>query len=144
MAASKAFSTKGTTMAREEMPDSSGANFVIFGEITNIAPSAATRTIIDVTHLNSGAWKEFIASGFIDAGEYVMTCNLIEADYLLLLTDMANSASSVNWQLVFPNTEATQVDFAAWISSVSVGSVGIDAKAECTFTLKIDGEPVHS
>jgi len=95
-----------------------------------------------VTNLDSsGGYREFIA-GFRDGGEVSLTMNFTKTGFDDMNTDF-ESDSSVNYQIVLPDTGNTTFDFAAYVTSLGM-SVPTDDKVTASVTLKITGQVTMS
>jgi len=121
---------------------SSNESFDAVAEINSITGPSKTRDTIDVTSLDSaGGYKEFIAS-FRDAGEVTLNMNYTRDAYEAMNTAF-ESDSSVNYQIVMPDTGATTYDFAAFVTGVPITIPLID-KITMDVTLKITGQVTMS
>jgi len=133
---SNAFSGVGTEFKRGD--GASNEQFTKIAEINSIGGPEKTRDTIDVTSLDStGGYREFITS-FRDAGEVTLEMNFTRDGYMDLDDDFA-SDSSVNYQIVLPDTGNTTLDFAAYVTSLGM-AVPMDDKVTASVTLKITGE----
>ena len=134
--ASNAFSGVGTVFKRGD-----GATpevFTAIAEVNSISGPNMSRGQIDVTSLDStGGYREFIA-GFRDAGEVTLEMNFTLDSYDDMADDF-DSEDSVNYQIILPDTGATQFDFAGLVTALGM-AVPMDDKVTASVTIKIDGQ----
>jgi len=115
----------------------SSENFTAIAEINQIGGPNKSRNTIDVTSLDSsGGYREFIPS-FRDAGEVTLNMNFTRDGYIDLNDDF-ESDSSVNYQIVFPDTGATTFQFAGYVTNIT-SAIPTDDKVTCDVTIKITG-----
>ena len=133
---SEAIAGVGTVFKRGD--GSSDEGFDAVGEINSITGPDKTRGTIDVTSLAStGGYREFIAS-FRDAGQVVLAMNWTRDGYEDMNDDF-ESDSSVNYQIVLPDTGETTLDFAAYVTDMGL-AIPFDDKITSDVTLKITGQ----
>lgn len=126
----------GTSFKRGD--GESDEDFTAISEIMTIGGPNKTRETIDVTNLDSsGGYREFIPS-FRDGGEVTLNMNWTRDGYDLLNDDF-ETQSSVNYQIVFPDTGATTFEFAAYVTGVEMNTP-TDAQITMDVTLKITGQ----
>lgn len=112
--------------------------FTAIAEVNSITGPSMTREFIDVTSLDStGGYREFIG-GFRDGGEVTLTMNFTRNGYEEMRLDFV-SDDSVNYQIVLPDTGATTLDFAAFVTDLPL-TITPDDKVTAEVTLKITGE----
>ena len=133
---SNAIAGVGTSFERES--DSSSGVYVAIAEVNSITGPGMTRAFIDVTSLDStGGYREFIG-GFRDAGQVVCNMNFTLDGYAQMKIDF-QSDDAVNYQIVLPDTGATTLAFAAFVTDLPL-TITPDDKVTCDVTLKITGE----
>jgi hypothetical protein len=96
-----------------------------------------TRPMIDLTDLSSVA--RVFKKGLKDAGSVAFSMNFTRASYILMLADL-DSDSSVNYQIVIPDTGSTTIDFAAYVHDLSGDIPDPDQKITVSVTMKISGD----
>jgi predicted secreted protein len=135
--ASSAFSGVGTTFSRADTITTSDPLFTAIAEINSIDGPNKTRETIDVTSLDSeDGYREFITS-FRDAGEISLEMNFTEAGFIVMNTDF-ESEDAREYRITLPNTEATILEFDAYVTSLGM-AVPLDDKVTAPVTLKITG-----
>lgn len=134
---SKAFSGVGTTFGRADTTGTSEPAFTNIAEINSYQGPNKTRTVIDVTSLDSiGGYREFI-TGLRDGGELTMDMNFT-ADGYDLLNDDFESDDAREYRITLPNTEGTQFDLDAYLTSLGM-AIPMDDKVTASVTFKITG-----
>jgi predicted secreted protein len=132
---SNAVSSVGLAFKRSDMASSPA--FTAIAEINDLSGPNKSRETIDVTSLDStGGYREFIAS-FRDAGEVTLNMNFTRDGYVDMDADFASS-SSVDYQIVLPDTGNTTFDFAAYVTALGMAASTGD-KVTASVTLKITG-----
>lgn len=132
---SDAIAGLGTEFQRGDGNTSEG--FTAIAEVIDIVGPGLTRSFYDVTHLgSSGGYREFI-SGFRDGGEYTFTLNFTRAEYELIKADY-DSDDSVNYKVVLPDTDATTLEFAGFVTALPM-TIPFDDKVTVNVTIKITG-----
>jgi predicted secreted protein len=112
--------------------------FTAIAEVNSISGPNMTRGTIDVTSLDSvGGYREFIGS-FRDGGEVTLNMNFTRDGYIDMKDDF-ESSSTVNYQIVFPDTGSTTFDFAGLVTALGT-TVTTDDKVTQDVTIKIDGQ----
>ena len=130
-----ATATQGSQFKRGD--GASAEAFTAIAEINSIDGPNMSRETIDVTSLDSvGGYREFITS-FRDGGQVDLDCNFTLAGYAAFLADFQFD-DSVNYQIVWPDTGATTLDFAAYIINVG-SSTPMGDKIQMKATVKITG-----
>ena len=130
-----ATATQGAAFKRGDGSSSEG--FVAIAEVNSIDGPNMSRETIDVTSLDSvGGYREFIPS-FRDGGQVDLDMNFTQAGYAALLADF-QSDSAVNYQIVWPDTPETTLDFAAYCINVG-SSTPMGDKIQMKSTFKITG-----
>ena len=133
---SNAFSGVGTVFKRGD--GASNEVFTAIAEINSIDGPNKSRGTIDVTSLDStGGYREFIAS-FRDAGEVTLDMNFTRDGYVDINTDFEGSAL-VNYQIILPDTNNTQLDFAGLVTNLGM-AVPLDDKVTQKVTIKVSGQ----
>lgn len=112
--------------------------FTAIAEVNSITGPSMSRETIDVTSLDStGGYREYI-TGFRDGGEVALSMNFTRDGWEAMRIDFAND-DTVNYQIVFPDTGATTLDFAAYVTDLPITTTP-DDKITAEITLKITGE----
>lgn len=133
---SDAISGVGTQFKRGD--GASNETFTAIAEVNSITGPGMTRSFIDVTSLDStGGWREFITS-FRDGGTISLNMNYTMSGYNDMLEDFEND-SSVNYQLVLPDTGNTTLEFAAYVTDLPM-TIAMDDKIAMNVTMKISGQ----
>lgn len=125
----------GTTFKRGD--GASVETFTAVGEIQSISLPSRSRPPIDVTDLDSSI-REFVM-GIRDSGEVTVTAYFSRSSYLDFNTDF-ESSSSVNYQIVFPDTGNTTIDFAGYVTDLAGTVGGPDEVVSTDVTIKITGD----
>ena len=125
---------KGTLFKRGD--GTSAESFVTIAEVNSINLPERTRPMIDVTDLDSLA-REFVP-GLLDSGQVTMNMNFTRDTYIDMVNDQ-ESDSSVNYQIVIPDTGATTMDFAGYVQDIGGAAPGPDEKINVDITIKITG-----
>lgn len=116
----------------------SNETFTAIAEVNSIGGPDKSRGTIDVTSLDSsGGYREFIPS-FRDAGEVTLNMNFTRDGYVDMDTDFASS-SSTNYQIVFPDTGSTTLEFAGYVTRIG-SAIPTDDKVTMDVTIKITGQ----
>ena len=135
---SNAVATVGTKFKRGD--GASSEAFADIAEINSIDGPGMSRETIDVTSLDStGGYREFLAS-FRDAGQVDLDMNFTQAGYSAFLSDFQADAS-VNYQIVWPDTGNTTLDFAGYCINLG-SSTPVGDKIQMRVTIKITGQVV--
>jgi predicted secreted protein len=117
---------------------SSGTGFTAIAEINSISGPNKSRATIDVTSLDSaGGYREFIAS-FRDAGEITLEMNWTRDGYDQINDDF-ESDTAWDYQVEFPDTGNTTLDFTALVTALG-SAIPLDDKITMSVTLKISGQ----
>jgi len=133
---SDAIAGVGAQFKRES--DSESGVFSAIAEVSNIGGPELARDTIDVTSLDStGGYREFIG-GFRDGGEVSLSMNFTIDTYNQMKTDY-ESDDTHNYQVVLPDTGATTLEFAAFVTRLGL-SVPTDNKISADVTIKITGQ----
>jgi predicted secreted protein len=132
---SNAFAGVGTTFKRGN--GASVETFTAIAEINSIDGPNMSREQIDVTSLDStGGYREFIGS-FRDGGSVSLDMNFTRDGFVDMQDDF-ESDSVVNYQIVLSDSGATTLEFAGFVSDLSV-SVTTDDKVTATVSIKVSG-----
>lgn len=126
---------KGTVFKRGD--GTSSESFVALAEMNSIGLPNRSRPMIDVTDLDSTS-REFIP-GLLDSGEIAISMNFTRDTYLEMEADLLND-SSVNYQIVLPDSGETTIDFAGYCQDLSGAAPGPDEKINVDVTFKITGD----
>lgn len=131
--AEKTITGVGTQLLRHN-----GVAYVQIGEVANIEGPSASKETVDTTHLlTTGKFRTFIDS-FIDAGEVTFTMHFKRTDYFTLLADFKGTGTH-DWQIVFPDDDATTLYFSAIVTGIPL-TIPPDDKVTVAVTLKVSGE----
>ena len=126
----------GATLKRGD--GESNEVFTAIAEINSIGGPDKSREMIDVTTLDStGGYDEFVPS-FRDGGMVALNCNWTRDDYETMLGDF-DTDSSVNYQIVLPDTGATTYDFAGYVQAIG-RAIPNKGKIEMTISIKVTGQ----
>jgi len=116
--------------------------FTAIARVSNISPPSTARETYDVTaHDSPDAWREFIG-GLKDGGEVSIDVQYTPSVHDVLLDDYDDDEPR-NYQVVFPDTDATTWSFAAVMNGFS-SQAPVDDKLSATITFKVSGKPVLS
>ena len=97
--------------------------FTAIAEINSITGPSMTRETIDVTSLDStGGYREYI-TGFRDGGEVTLVMNFTRDGWEAMRIDFTTD-DTVNYQIVMPDTGATELNFAAYVTDLPILLVG--------------------
>lgn len=112
--------------------------FTAIAEVKDVTGPSMSLETEDVSHQGSTA-AEFVGT-LVDHGEVGFDLNFDPAGttHLSLRTDLINKTLR-NFQLVFPDTPATQFDFAAYVTKFEV-EAKVKGALTAKVTLKISGE----
>lgn len=119
-------------------------SFTTIAEVSDIKGPKLSLDAIDVTnHSSTEAWREFVG-GLLDAGEVSLSINFMPTEtthdpstgIISKLTDRGKH----NFQMVFPDDDATTWSFTALVTAFE-SSEPIDDKLAADITLKITGKP---
>jgi hypothetical protein len=111
--------------------------FTDLAEINQIGLPNQSRPMIDLTDLGSVA--RVFKKGLKDAGAVAFSMNFTRASYIAMNADL-DSDSSVNYQIVIPDTGATTIDFAAFVHELGGDIPDPDQKITVSVTMKISGD----
>jgi hypothetical protein len=112
--------------------------FAAIAEVVNIDPPGLENVVAEATpHVAGGGYREFIATGLKDLGEFTIDINYVPTDgdhdvATGLLGDVI-SGETLNWQLLFPDT--TVWAFAAIVKMFK--PEGAEAKSPDTLKAKV-------
>ncbi len=127
----------GTLFKRADT-DSSGTTYSTIAEINGITGPNISRATIDVTSLDSvGGYREFIAS-FKDSGEVGLEMNFTRDQYVTFKEDLESDTLKA-YQIVFPDTGATTLDFSGLVTALGA-AVPLDDKITQTVSVKVSGQ----
>ena len=131
-----AISGVGTSFKRGDA--ASNEVFTAIAEINSISGPTMSRNFIDVTSLDStGGYREFIGS-FRDPGTVTLNMNFTRDGYIQMKTDF-EASSSVNYQIVLPDSGNTTLDFTAFVTDLPL-DIPLDDKITINVTLKVTGQ----
>lgn len=140
MAASAADTGTGATFAIGDGATPTEA-FTAVAEVMSITPPGKTREAIDVTHLTSDdGYREFIASGVVDAGEVSLSMNYIESASHTV--EALIDSGKQNFRVAFPG--GVTMTFAAVPTAFEYGELVDGDKMTATATFKVSGQPVFA
>ncbi|NNF65986.1 MAG: outer capsid protein Hoc [Gammaproteobacteria bacterium] len=111
--------------------------FTLVSNITNITGPNISKDEVDVTNMDSTA-REFI-SALDNPGSISFTMNWdpSNAQQVLVRSD-AEGNSAGNWQIVWSDTDSTQVDFSGEVMSFSINTTP-DGATTADVEIKISG-----
>lgn len=133
---SNAISGVGLQFQREN--DGSSGLYTTIAEVNNISGPGNTRAFIDVTSFDStGGYREFI-TGFRDGGQFIFNMNFTADGYGQMLVDFEYD-DAINYQMVLPNTAASVVSFAGYVTDCPIAAT-MDDKVTVAVTIKITGQ----
>jgi predicted secreted protein len=116
----------------------SNETFTAIAEINSISGPDKSRGSIDVTNLDStGGYREFIMS-FRDGGQVSLNMNFSRDGYDSMNDDFETD-TSVNYQVVMPDTGATTFEFAGYVMDLGM-AIPFDDKVTATVTVKVTGQ----
>ena len=133
--ASQAVAGVGTTFRRWD-----GTNWVEIAEIKTITGPGKSRTVIDVTSLDSVAgYNEFIG-GFRDGGTVVLAM-IFRRDTFEIMNDDFDSDDLQNYEIFLPDDELTSFEFEGMVIELPLSIDPADA-ITVDVTIKVSGQPV--
>ena len=118
--------------------------FTAIAEVIGVGGPNMQRDTVEATHTDSANnYREFI-SGLRDGGEVTLALNHLpgNATQQSLRTDY-DADTAVNYQVIFPDTGASQADFAAFVTAIEPDTP-IDDRMVSNVTFKITGKPIFS
>ena len=127
--------SQGTVFKRGD--GTSNETFTAISEINSVSLPSRSRPTIDVTDLDSVV-REFLV-GIRDNGQVTLSMNFTRDTYIDMNTDFENT-SSVNYQIVFPDTNNTTMDLAMYVINLDGDVPGPDEKITSNVTFKISGD----
>jgi len=134
--ASDAFSGIGTLFQRGDGASNQGFNTV--AEVNSIAGPDKTRSVIDVTSLDSTAGYREVIAALRDPGEITLGMNFTRDTYDDFADDF-DSDDSVDYQIVLPDDGLTTFGFTGYVISLGM-AIPLDDKVTASVTIKIDGQ----
>ena len=136
MAASQGASAVGVQFQRGD--GTSSETFTTLNELKSINGPPTTRTMVDLTNLNSDNGYKEKAPDFKDGGQISCTFNFTEVVYGALSVDFASS-SSVNYKILLPAALGSgNFTFAAYVTSLSM-TFQMGSAVEINVTFDITG-----
>ena len=106
-------------------------------EVNSIAGPNITRSVIDVTSLDStDGYREYIG-GFRDGGELTLNMNFTRDTYDDF-KDLIELDESETFSIELPDTGTTTFTITGWVTGVSM-AVPFDDKVTSDVSIKIDG-----
>lgn len=107
-------------------------------QVLNITPPSMEMGVTETTHLTS-TWKTFIAN-IPDGGEVSLTIeyDASETTHAALWTDF-QAGTAGTYTIVFTDTGAAVVGFAAIITKFAWDQIAVDGVVTASLTLKITG-----
>lgn len=146
MAASAAMPGYGATLKYDTAGKGGTFSSSAIADIKAIGLSGFTSGAIDVTHLSSdNAYKEYIASGVVDAGEITLTCNFLPGTHKTAFIDVMSSRKG--WKITWTDTAGSGGDtwfFDGVVTRFSVNEAGVDDAFTGAVTIKISGIPTFT
>src|SRR5437899_1567260 len=121
------------------------ATCVTVAELRKLAFTGTKLDTADVTNMQSGVFREYIAT-LLDSGELSFEGNYLPQDATQdqVFRTFFNTAKQATWQIVLPSTSGPaggaggNITFVAWVVSVDI-SVPVDKEASISGKLKITG-----
>lgn len=131
---SAAASAQGTTISIGD--GASPEVFTVIGEVSKWDGPAGTRSVIDVTNLQSTGKEK--RGGLLDNGKVTLTLNRVFSDAGQTAAIAAlDSPDPVNFKITYPGPK---VDAFAAIVTGFKSSGGVDAIIEATIDLEVTGD----
>jgi len=117
---------------------SGGGEFTKVAEIFDINPPNRTRETFDVTSHddNNSGYREFL-TGFRDGGEVTLSMHYEKTRHAAWLADF-NSDDTVRYQIVFPDSAATTLEFSGLVTNIQTHAP-LDDKMSVDVTIKVSG-----
>jgi hypothetical protein len=117
--------------------------FTTIAEVRDIEGPELELETKEVTSHDSGGWREYIGT-LLTGGEVSFDLNFIPSNATQgydggLIEDMVNRTRR-NFQLVFPDSPATEWEFAALVTKFATGA-GVEDELVGEVTLQITGAP---
>ncbi|MGQ5580926.1 phage tail tube protein [Streptomyces sp. ECR3.8] len=113
--------------------------FTKIADVTSLNPPNISRETLDVTsHDSVNGWMEFLGS-LKDPGEVSADVNYQPDKHDLLVSDFED-ATPRNYQIVFPDADATTWEFPAILTAFEP-ETPYDDKATASLTWKVSGKP---
>ncbi|MFJ9662864.1 phage tail tube protein [Streptomyces griseoflavus] len=113
--------------------------FTKIADVTSLNPPNISRETLDVTsHDSPNGWMEFLGS-LKDPGEVSADVNYQPDKHDLLVADFED-AKPRNYQIVFPDEDATTWEFPAILTGFEP-ETPYDDKASASLTWKVSGKP---
>jgi predicted secreted protein len=135
--ASNAFSGVGATFGVGD--GTSNESFTAVAEVRSISGFNMARNTIEVTNLDSpNGYREFIA-GFRDPGEITIEFNFTLDGYDGLKAKYDEDVTA-NYNIVLPDTGATEFVFTAWCTGLSGPNVTAENAVTGSVTLKVTSD----
>ena len=107
-------------------------------EINSISGPTMTRSMIDVTSLDSsGGYREFI-TGFRDAGTVRLNMNFTRSTYDTMKTDFESDVLK-DYEIVLPDADTTVFEFAGLVTEAPL-DIPTDDKITSTVVIKVSGQ----
>ena len=105
-------------------------------EVMSVAGNDMTREDIDVTHMGSTNYREFIPSKLVDGGTLELEISF-DPDSQPPITGAAETIT-VNFPTPAGGTTPADLEFTGYVNSWSF-TAGLEEKMEATITIKVDG-----
>jgi predicted secreted protein len=116
--------------------------FTEIADVTSLSPPALSRETLDVTsHGSPNGWMEFLG-GLKDPGEVSADINYQPVFHDILVDDFDDTEPR-NYQIVFPDADATTWAFGAILTGFEPDAP-YDDKLAASLTFKVTGKPTIS
>lgn len=127
----------GTIFNRWDSSSGSAGGWKKLAEISSITGPGMSRDTIDTTTFDTeGGYRTFIA-GFRNAGTMTLSMNFTQDTYLLLKEDFEDNDARA-YQILFPDTEETVIEFDGLVTEIPL-TIPTDDKVTVDVTIQISG-----
>jgi hypothetical protein len=93
---------------------------VLIGDIVIVDPPELSNPTVESTNHASGGWREFVAGGLKEVGEFGITVNDTTAVLVSGMVNDLNNGTSASYLMGFPDSTSWQ--FAAFVTSFKTKS----------------------
>jgi hypothetical protein len=126
-----------TTNAVSQYPILVDRSAASIGEITKVGDLEFIQESVPATHMESGGWKEKIASGLKEVADFVCTINYTAAGLDTLMGDWSAGTVS-SYTVTYANAEVGT--FSALVTHIKVLGADADAPADKPLSAEITFE----
>jgi len=116
--------------------------FTTIAEVVDINGPNMTKDTVELTPLNATRRYRRFASHFRDGGEVTIEANWTRNGFVDMKEDFDRDVTW-NYQIVFPDTGATTLDWAGIVTALG-SAAPRDDRIGMPVTFKVDGEPTLS